>query len=139
MGRSGYSDDYDGEVSIELYRNAVERAIKGKRGQAFFKQLGEAMDAMPEKVLIAGELINERGECCAMGVVCKTRGLDVSKVDYDSPEQVGRLLNIAPSLAAEVAYLNDDDFRCEAKDETPEQRWQRMRKWVQGQMARPAA
>lgn len=129
MGRSGYQDDWDGDGRPELYRNAVKRAIEGKRGQVFFKKLAEAMDAMPVKALIAGELVNEKGECCTMGVLCKTRGLDISQIDYEDPDQVGNLLNIAPSLAAEIAYLNDDDFR-EYKNESPEQRWQRMRKWV---------
>jgi hypothetical protein len=131
MGRSGYVDGFwDGDgYSPGLYRNAVERSIKGKRGQAFLRQLAAEMDAMPEKVLIADELVNADGDCCTMGVIFKARGIDVSDVDYDDRDQVAKLINIAPSMAAEIAYENDDDFNYSSK-ETPEQRWIRMRKWV---------
>lgn len=54
MSRSGYVDDCE---NLELYRATVERSIKGKRGQAFLRELAAAMDAMPEKVLIAEELV----------------------------------------------------------------------------------
>lgn len=58
MSRSGYSDDDDddGGSRLNLWRGAVERAIKGKRGQAFLRELGAALDAMPDKRLTTGEL-----------------------------------------------------------------------------------
>ena len=69
MSRSGYSDDWDiGDNSGWLYRGAVERAIKGKRGQAFLKEMLAAMDALPEPKLIAEELEQE-GAVCAIGSV----------------------------------------------------------------------
>lgn len=86
MSRSGYSEDGDCDFP-ELYRGRVARAIKGKRGQAFLRELAAAMDAMPEKRLIAGELV-EGGECCTMGVICKARGLDVEGVN---PEDITRV------------------------------------------------
>lgn len=144
MGRSGYCEDYDGEVNPELYRHAIERAIKGQRGQHFLKTLAIEMDAMSEKKLIAGELVDEDGQCCTMGVVLKAKGIDPSPVDYGDREHVARLINIAPSLAAEIAYMNDDDFGLEAEPkpgaisgmntETPEERWIRMRAWVEGKI-----
>ena len=107
-------------------------AIRGKRGQAFLKELAAAMDAMPEKVLIAGELINEDGDCCAIGVVCKLRGLSVECVDPEDYDQVSELVDIASPLVREIEYENDDDWW--GIDESPEHRWTRMRKWVQSQI-----
>jgi len=124
MSRSGYSEDCE---NLELYRNAVERALKGKRGQKLLREMAAAMDAMPEKVLIADELIDAEGDCCAIGVVCKARGLDVSKVDPLDRESVANLIGVAPSMAAEIAYMNDE---WADHSETPQSRWIRMRKWV---------
>ena len=130
MSRSGYSDDCDYNY-LYLYRGMVERAIKGKRSQEFFKELAREMDAMPDKRLIANDLVAENGEACAIGVVCKARGLDTKRIDECDPERVGALVGISRSVAAEIEYLNDEDGPAE---ETPEQRWTRMRKWVQEQI-----
>ena len=123
MSRSGYCDDYE---HIELYRNAVERAMSGKRGQDFFKKMAKAMDDMPEKKLITGRIIDKQGLCCAMGTVFKAEGIDVSKVDYNDRDEVAKLINIAPSMAAEIAYMNDEW----SPSDTPEQRWVRIRAWI---------
>ena len=133
MSRSGYTDDVsDDPLASGRWRQAVKRAIKGKRGQAFLRELAAAMDAMPEKVLITDELIDLYGDCCTIGVVCKSRGLDISTVDYDDPQAVGDAVGIAKAMAAEIEFENDGDFW--RRDETPEQRWQRMRKWVADQI-----
>lgn len=124
MSRSGYSDDCE---NLELYRGAVDAAMYGKRGQAFLRELAAAMDAMPEKVLIAGELVSEKGECCAIGVVCKARALDVSRLDYEDADKVGRTIGVARSMAAEIAFMNDEWV---SPSELPNERWKRMRKWV---------
>lgn len=135
MSRSGYIDDFDDPNLINLYRGTVFRACKGKRGRAFLTELAKAMDAMPEKRLIENELINEQGECCTIGVVCKSRGIDVSGIDVDDSELVGANVGIARSMAAEIEYLNDEDGPV---DETPEQRWVRMRNWVETCLNDPA-
>lgn len=137
MSRSGYVDDSgDDPLAFGRYRQAVKNAIEGKRGQAFLRELAAAMDAMPEKVLIANELIDEDGSCCAIGVVCKARGLDVSQVDPDDPDQVGDLVGIARSMAAEIEFENDEDFG-RNRDTTPERRWVYMRQWVQDHILKP--
>ncbi len=121
MSRSGYIDDVDfDDPTIYLCRGKVARAIRGRRGQAFLAELAETMDAMPHKVLIADGLINQAGDCCAIGVVCKSRGVDVSGVDCDDPEEVGGLVGIARSMAAEIEYVNDE---AAPLSETPQQRW----------------
>lgn len=131
MSRSGYTDDFGDDNSCYLYRGTVTRAIRGKRGQAFLRELAAAMDAMPEKRLIAHELVTGAGEMCTIGVVCKSRGIDVSGVDVEDADRVGLLVGIARSMAAEIEYENDEAGR---HDETPEQRWTRMRKWVSDNM-----
>ena len=127
MSRSGYGESWDDDNWQYLYRAIVDRAIAGKRGQAFLKELLIALDAMPVKELIAEELINERGQCCTIGVVCKARAIDTSKIDCYQPEEVGNAVGIARSMAAEIAYMNDDRY---SHNETPAQRWTRMRQWV---------
>lgn len=126
MSRSGYVDDCE---HLELYRANVRRTIQSKRGQAFLKELGTTMDAMPEKVLIAGKLIDDHGDVCAIGVVCKARGVDVSDVDYEDPESVGKSVGISRIMAAEIEYMNDEYGPWDGID-SPQKRWQRMRKWV---------
>ena len=125
MSRSGYSDDCD---NLNLYRGNVERVLRSKRGQAFLLELAEQMDAMPEKVLIADELVDEAGDCCTMGVVCKSRNLEVSKIYYGDPRSVAKALGINHMMAAEIAYMNDEATYYNT--ETPKERWKRMRKWV---------
>lgn len=124
MSRSGYSEDCE---NIELYRAAVDRALHGKRGQSFLRELAASLDAMPVKSLIAGELVNENGACCAIGAVCKTRSLDVSRIDYEDPDSVAKAIGVARSMAAEIAYMNDEYGPLA---EAPEKRWERIRKWV---------
>lgn len=127
MSRHGYSDEVEDQLAYGRWRAQVLSSIRGKRGQAFLKELAAAMDAMPEKVLIAHELINDDGDCCTIGVVCKVRGLDVAGVDPDVPEQVAALVGISRQMVAEIEYENDDW----ADSMTPEKRWAYMRKWVQ--------
>ncbi len=124
MSRSGYTDDCE---NLNLYRGTVERAIRGKRGQKLLKDLAAGMDAMPAKRLIDGELITTSGDVCALGVVGKSRKLPgLEKLDPYEPQDVADFFDISISLAMEVSHINDENF----DRETPEQRWIRVRKWV---------
>ena len=129
MSRSGYHEDDDGMLA--LYRCAVRAATKGRRGQALLTELAAAMDAMPNKRLIKEELVHD-GDVCALGVVGQARGLDMSALDPHDIETVAGKFNIADCLAREIVYTNDEHW----KPETPEERWQRMRKWVEAQLHR---
>lgn len=126
MGRSGYSDDCDG-TDLYLWRGAVDRALLGARGQRFLRKLRAALDAMPKKRLIADKIANSKGEVCAMGAVDPTARLD----PYDR-EAVAKHFGIAPAMAAEIAYENDEGKIFGT--ETPEERWTRMRRWVEKQI-----
>ena len=123
MSRSGYSDDCE---HVQLWRQAVDRAVKGARGQHFLRKLRTALDALPEKRLIAHEIVNDQGEVCALGA------LDPDKtLDPEDPETVAQHFGIARAMAAEIVYMNDEWWRT---DETPEERWSRMRQWVEEQI-----
>jgi hypothetical protein len=137
MSRSGYVDDSE---NLNLYRATVRRSIQGRRGQAFLRELAREMDAMPERRLIAGDLVTESGECCAIGVVARARKVDCSQVDIDDPEAVGSLVGISSSMAAEIEWLNDewDGVRWSGTRpvaESPEERWLRIRRWVEEQLS----
>ena len=125
MSRSNYVDDC---AYIELYRNAVERALRGKRGQLFLREMAGAMDAMPRKILIRGELVDGDGNCCAIGSVCLSRGMETDSIDYECPDSVGKSMGISWSMAAEIEFMNDEWI----ETESPEGRWERMRNWIQG-------
>lgn len=131
MSRSGYSDDLD-SAELNLWRGAVERSIRGKRGQAFLRAMATALDAMPVKELIADDVVREDGHVCAIGSVAKARGMSVSELDVYDRDAIGKTFDIAGALAAEIAFLNDDDFG--HKRETPAERWTRMREWVDAQL-----
>ncbi|KVN91186.1 hypothetical protein [Burkholderia ubonensis] len=130
MSRSGYSDDCGGWPLIR-WRGAVNAAIKGARGQAFLRELAAALDAMPEKRLIANELRSADGEFCTLGVLGAVRGIEMSKLDPDDRDSVAAAFGIAPALAAEIVFENDDACWY---DEKPEARWGRMRQWVESNL-----
>jgi len=133
MSRSGYSDDCGGWDLI-CWRGAVKSALKGKRGQAFLIELRDAMDAMPAKRLIADSLEAE-GEFCTIGVVGAKRGVDMAVLDPDDREAVGEAFGISPAMASEIVFMNDEGSW---QAETPEQRWVRMRKWVESNIKQVA-
>jgi hypothetical protein len=111
MGRSGYTDDYDDENNaLALYRANVDRATKGKRGQKFFRELVAALDAMPEKRLIQGELEEEEGAVCALGALRKAKGVPLERLLESDWDVLGEAFDIAPMLTQEVMFENDDDF-----------------------------
>jgi len=108
MSRSGYDDGYDDDpLALGRYRAQVASAIRGKRGQALLRELLAALDAMPDKRLVAGELEAD-GQFCALGVVGKARGLDLANIDTYDVESLGPKFNIAEQLAREIMWVNDD-------------------------------
>lgn len=127
MGRSGYSDDCE---SLGLWRGAVKKAIRGKRGHAFLQELLTTLDAMPNKRLISDELQDRDGDVCAIGSVGAARGVDMSKLDIENPDQIAKAFGIAPALVQEIEFMNDDDFSYCNRNSTPEQRFERMLTWV---------
>jgi hypothetical protein len=167
MGRSGYTDAgdcYDSADMLRMYAwNAnVRRHIGGKKGQAFMWELYQALEALPERLLIQGGLMDQDGACCSLGAVARFRKMEVPKEfcvtedeepdEYEFQEAMGPLFGIKDMLAREVMYQNDecDDWRLMdgtkllslpwAQRETPTrydnpaERWQRVREWVVSQL-----
>ena len=144
MSRSGYSEDCE---NLGLWRGAVESAIRGKRGQAFLREMAAALDAMPVKELVANDVVRDSEHVCAMGAVVLARKLDVTEIDVYDAKDTADLLGIAGALAQEIAYENDEcGDRVETEGppryvggvvhrrETAAERWTRMRKWVDGNL-----
>lgn len=144
MSRSGYTDDMDDDLAMGRWRAQVASATRGKRGQKMLTDLLAALDAMPRKELIVGELEefnpeDGRLEVCALGALCHARGIDMQKLDPSEPEEIAAVFDIAPQLAQEIVYMNDEYFDFEYVDNvrmdiTPEKRWQKMRDWVSKQI-----
>lgn len=136
MSRVTADNDYDPREA-NLWHGRLLSAIRGARGQAFLRELLEALDAMPEKRLIANSMQAENGEVCALGVIGAKRGIDLHKIDesnegedYDAVK-IGKQFNIAEALALEIMWFNDDGiYIFHPRKETPEHRWGRMRAWV---------
>ena len=162
MSRSGYTDD-DGDDPLAhgRWRAAVRSSLQGKRGQALLKELAEALDAMPDKRLYPGSFATAEGEFCTLGVLGAKRGTkmdDLGDEDDCDPGFVANRFGIAPAMAAEIMYMNDEyavdvwkwveveicgplnpyDYRHRDRkrsmrvhnDNHPQERWQRMRDWV---------
>lgn len=111
MSRSGYTDDNEDPLAHGRWRQAVKRSLHGKRGQALLRELAEALDAMPDKRLYPGSFATPEGEFCTLGVLGAKRGTKMDDLgdDYDcDTEMVGKRFGIAPAMAAEIMYMNDE-------------------------------
>jgi hypothetical protein len=131
VSRSGYNDDGDDTWGFICYRGQVASATRGKRGQALLREALVALDAMPVKELIADQLVQE-GSYCLLGVVGAARGVPLSEIDPEDYTAVAKQFDIAEPLAREIMFENDNDFFW--SEETPAQRWMRMREWIAGQI-----
>lgn len=127
MSRSGYSDDGDYEMWDQIrWRGAVASALRGRRGQAFLREMLAALYALPEKRLIQGELVDEYddGAVCVFGAVGRVRKIAMEGVDPEDYGRVAKLFDVPGAFAREVMEVND------CRRETPEARWLRVRHWL---------
>jgi len=89
----------------------------------FYQRLLAALDALPEKGLIAGHYLKFNGGCCAMGAMILNERYRHRVV----PES-----EIPPEdFVEKVVDVNDDGGPA---DETPAQRWTRMRAWTEAKI-----
>jgi hypothetical protein len=135
MSRHGYNEDCDSEWAAICWRGAVTSATRGKRGQAFLKEMLAALDALPEKKLVSEELVTEKGAVCAIGSVMVKRGIDVSNIDPEDPERIAHVMGIAPALVQEIEYINDEawswNYELQRREEmTDEKRFDLVRRWI---------
>lgn len=128
MSRSGYSEDLDNWDLIR-WRGQVASAIRGKRGQAFLRELIVALEAMPSKRLIQHELKQADGEVCALGAVGVNRGMPVETLDPYDYEGIAEDFGIAHQLVQEIEFINDEHGH------NPEARWRYVHAWATAQLA----
>jgi hypothetical protein len=152
VSRHGYTDGWDGDEDNLVqgrWAGRLKSATRGKRGQAFFRSLVEALDAMPEKSLTPNSLETKGGSVCALGALARHRGIDVKALELGEPytedpdegsewqdsdwDKLSNVLNIAPCLAREVMYTNDEAWT-EKSDKPGEVRWQKVRAWAARQI-----
>lgn len=132
MSRSGLTEDEGEDVLVfGRWRGAVLSAIRGKRGQAFLRELLAALDAMPDKRLIHGELQTEDGQVCAIGCVGAARGLDMKTVDVYDYEAIAKTLGVNEKLVQEVEWINDEYGR---GPDGGVRRWKAVREWIVEQL-----
>lgn len=141
MSRSGYTDDIDDQWQMIMWRGRVASATRGKRGQGLLTDLLAALDAMPVKALVPHELETADGGVCALGALGKARGMDMSQIDPNEPDEVAAAFGVAGPLVQEIVYMNDeqndskwDEITKRHVDISPEERWIRMRAWVASQI-----
>lgn len=140
MSRSGYSDDCGGWELIR-YRGAVASAIRGKRGQEFMRELLAALDALPEKKLIA-DALQADGAYCALGSVAHARCLPPHKLDQlaiamedADAHTIADEFGINEKLAREIMFMNDEYGYGDGKDGTRDElRFRQFRNWVELQL-----
>lgn len=159
MSRSGYSDEIDDQWLSIMWRGRVTSAMRGKRGQAFLRDLVEALDAMPEKRLIAEYLVVEEAPCDLVRWLFAAPEWHDTGYEYEPrPIQFPRdcgvcaLGALGQKRGVSMARLDPEDAAgvgaafdiAEALarevvyendegfycDEMPEHRWQRMRQWA---------
>lgn len=143
MSRSGFYE-YDGWNASDQWRliccrGAVASAIRGKRGQAFLKELLAVLEAMPDKKLIEGDLVTPQGEVCAIGSICVARGIDLTDIEIEDYESIAHVLGIAPMLVQEIEFTNDESYFGSDEETNARHRWRVMRDWVKNRIKEDVA
>lgn len=148
---SRFCDDYDDEDfpnQAQLWRANTDRALAGKKGQAFLKEMEGALLSLPRPRLIEG-YICKGGDVCAMGALALKRqrkaGDSISAALYwlekDAPGEddvdatasyMSRNYGVLRRLSFELAWVNDEGRDCA----TPEQRYAAVLKWIREKMVK---
>lgn len=137
----------------EFWRQAARNALRGRKGQAVLRELREALLALSASRLLKGYFCHD-GEVCALGALAKyrlERGQAIpatfGRAQYTRLEEIeraedvedeyttmylGEKMGLKKTLAWAVAWENDEGGW---DSDTPEQRYQRMSRWVEGQIA----
>ena len=130
MSRCNYTYDLEPWALIR-WRGAVQSSIKGKRGQTFLREMLGALDSLPEKRLIAGELVTSSGKVCAIGSVMLKRNENTANIDVEDYESIAKIMGISEALVREIEYINDEVgvFTSNPQD-AEESRFRIVRGWI---------
>lgn len=149
-----FDSDYDEQFpgAYELWEHNTRRNFSGKAGQASLRELRDALLALPEKRLIETQLVDSKGNVCAIGALVVQRrvadGRDRAAVIAEMAEAVeveddwgvdtweaeqqtiavAKACGMKTNMAVAVSWENDFGPR---SDETPEDRYTRVLAWVE--------
>ena len=111
----------------------LEAAISGKRGQVLLRDLLAALDAMPEKLLIASDFVWPDGKCCALGALGLARGMNSEDLNAlgNNLVKTAREFAAPPSLIVAI-WRENDAGPCVGRRtyQFQNSRWIYMRAWV---------
>jgi len=136
-----YDEDFPNQAA--LYEANTERALKGKRGQAFLREMEAALLALPRKRLIEGNICMG-GEVCAIGALALKRLVDGGKSleaalawleeraphnsdAHETADFAERHFKVLERFSFKMAYVNDEHGYT---NDTPEQRYDTVLGWV---------
>lgn len=145
--------DNDDPLAEARWFGALKRALQGRRGQALLRELVEVLDSMDDKRLYPRKFITGDGKFCALGVLGAKRGIrmdDLGDADLCDIKKIAQRFDIAPTMAAEIMYMNDeyvaDEWAwveergkhkrlvCVHNENHPRERWEGMRAWAVEQL-----
>ena len=149
MSRFSEYDDWDNETILATgrWKARMNAVLRGKPAQPFFRELEQALLAMPERRLIEGALVEE-GQVCALGQllahrqvqagVSREQALATLEKEFpwgDDPhsnaDAAARETGMTVSLAELIQWMNDEEV---GSGVTPERRWQAMLDWTRAQI-----
>jgi hypothetical protein len=102
--------------------------MRGGRGQSLLRELLTALREMPDKALIAHEIVDDHGEVCLLGAGGRRRGFaDLKTLDPTDHDALAKRFNVAACLIQEIEWVNDE---ASYKSETPSERYERVLRWL---------
>lgn len=113
---AGFDDDYL-ELSIGRWDHNLRTAIAGKRCQKILREMREALLALPQRRLIAGDLATPDGEVCAVGALAAHK----RAIAQGTP-----IVDAAKALAAQ------DPIPWQDYERQPDGSWVRTLQWPDG-------
>ena len=152
MSRINYDESMDdGALALQMGREV--QTIRGKRSRAFLRELEGYLLEMHPKRLIEGQLCDDEGEVCALGLplrermvrlegmsyaeaaaMIRTKFGDWDEAEYGVTAEVTAELGISKTLGWLVVEANDDEGMWPHR--TPEERWKyvlrQVRKMLEG-------
>jgi len=154
-------DCIEDELRMWAFQGNIKRAVAGKKGQKFLREMEAALLALPVKRLTKGALADAHehsfpnrlgyvpeatGDVCALGAVAAARAVAAGKdrkgalqelaEKFDPSEQGWVLTDEAAhhlKISHPLAYaVVEKNDECSAK--TPEERYERVLAWVQAKL-----